>query len=170
MSDIRQRTTLEMWSVSRDAANDDPQDKACDHSQQTDRERDGATVHDTRKHIPAQLVRPKEENGASLRDAKQVEIGLDENTGLNVELIAAASDLQRKVASVEYPELDRSLLKMHQYQSQFMIEEDNQYKDALFAEAKTFKSLLKAKSDEFWERSKSISARQLGSIAKILLI
>ncbi len=47
----------------------------------------------------------------------QVDIGLDENTGMTVDLLAAADELEDKIAKLDYPELDRSLLKIRQYET-----------------------------------------------------
>ena len=75
----------------------------------------------------------------------QVEIGLDENTGMTVELLTAANQLENQVARLNYADLDRSLLKMRQNETLFMIEEDVQYSDAMRDEIRKFTTLLNEK-------------------------
>jgi len=75
----------------------------------------------------------------------QVDIGLDENTGMTVDLLSAANDLEDRISKLDYPELDRSLLKMRQYETLFMIGEDNQYTDLMEKEIGAFLSLLNKK-------------------------
>lgn len=73
----------------------------------------------------------------------QVEIGLDENTGLNMSLGKTSDQLEAILKNYHYPVLDRSLLIMRQYASNFINFEDVKYSDALKTEIETFKANLK---------------------------
>ena len=73
----------------------------------------------------------------------QVEIGLDENTGLNMAMGKTSDQLEAILKNYNYPVLDRSLLIMRQYASNFINFEDIKYSDALKTEIKTFKANLK---------------------------
>lgn len=70
----------------------------------------------------------------------QVEIGLDENTGLNVALGKASNELESALKNYNSPILDRSLLRMRQFASNYVNFEDEKYSDALMAEIETFKA------------------------------
>ena len=89
----------------------------------------------------------------------QVEIGLDENTGMTVEMLSAANELENRIARLNYADLDRSLLKMRQNETLFMIEEDTQYSDAMRAESRNFRNLLD---------KKKVPARDKTSILNLL--
>lgn len=89
----------------------------------------------------------------------QVDIGLDENTGMTVDLLSAANELESKIARLDYPELDRSLLKIRQYETLFMIGEDNQFNELIQEEINIFRSLL---------NKKKVPAGQATDIRKVL--
>ena len=61
----------------------------------------------------------------------QIEIGLDENTGLNVKIAKAANDLDVLLRKHNLPVLDRSLLKMRQYLNDYLDFEESRYSDDL---------------------------------------
>lgn len=73
----------------------------------------------------------------------QVEIGLDENTGLNLALGETSGELAAILKSYNYPVLDRSLLIMRQNTNNFINFEDVKYSDALLAEIDKFKANVK---------------------------
>lgn len=72
-----------------------------------------------------------------------VEIGLDENTGLNMALGKTLSQLEAILKNYNSPVLERSLLIMRQYASNFINFEDVKYSDALKSEIGTFKANIK---------------------------
>ena len=76
----------------------------------------------------------------------QVEIGLDENTGLTVDLLAAARSIEEKVAKTKNPALESSLLKIRQFERLYMQEEDSKHYESMQAELNTFRSLLDNKN------------------------
>lgn len=76
----------------------------------------------------------------------QIEIGLDENTGMTVTLLAEAKNLESKVTKLKSPELERSLLKIRQYENRFMLDEEEKYSKALFTEMLFFSKLLGEKN------------------------
>ncbi|MCW9015180.1 MAG: methyl-accepting chemotaxis protein [Gammaproteobacteria bacterium] len=74
----------------------------------------------------------------------QIEIGLDDNTGLIVGLLEEARKLENNVKKIKSPELERSLLRIRQYENKFMINEDVKYNNLLFNEIAVFKGVLNA--------------------------
>ena len=74
----------------------------------------------------------------------QVEIGLDENTGLNVELGAVSQKLASILSKHDIPVLDRSLLKMNQFVSDFANREEIKYSNLVLKEIDTFREAVKS--------------------------
>ena len=73
----------------------------------------------------------------------QIEIGLDENTGLNVSLGNMSNKLSKILGRHDIPVLDRSLLRMNQFVSDFTHFEDSKYSKGLLKEIETFRSAVK---------------------------
>jgi len=73
----------------------------------------------------------------------QIEIGLDENTGLNVSLGNLSDKLSAILGRYDIPVLDRSLLRMNQYVSDFTRFEETKYSKNLIKEIDVFRSALK---------------------------
>lgn len=73
----------------------------------------------------------------------QIEIGLDENTGLNVSLGKASSKLASILSKHNVPVLDRSLLKMNQHLSDFTRFEDAKFSKELINEIEAFRAAVK---------------------------
>ena len=69
----------------------------------------------------------------------QIELGLDENTGLIMELGQASNKLGAILRKYDVPVLDRSLLKIRQYLSDYIKFEDAKYRNALIKEIGVFK-------------------------------
>lgn len=86
----------------------------------------------------------------------QIEIGLDENTGLNSELTKTKESIQEIITANKLQSLDKSLLKIGQHHSLFLQREDNKYKELVLAEL----SLLK----------NSASTAKIGAKAKTTLL
>jgi len=74
----------------------------------------------------------------------QIEIGLDENTGLNMRLGQASEGIELLLRKHDVPVLDRSLLKMNQYLSDFINFEETKYSDALIKEIRSFRISTKS--------------------------
>lgn len=74
----------------------------------------------------------------------QIEIGLDENTGLNMRLGQASNGIELILRKHDVPVLDRSLLKMNQYLSAFINFEEVKYSDALIKEIRSFRISTKS--------------------------
>lgn len=72
----------------------------------------------------------------------QVEIGLDENTGLNLELVKIKDSIQNIIEKYKLPTFDRSLLKIRQYENLFSNKEDLKYKDLILYELVTLKGII----------------------------
>ena len=76
----------------------------------------------------------------------QIEIGLDENTGLNSKLAKTTESIQKIITTNKLQSLDKSLLKIGQYHNLFVQKEDDKYKDLVLAELNVLKnSAAKAK-------------------------
>lgn len=73
----------------------------------------------------------------------QIEIGLDENTGLNSGLVNASSVIETILRKHDVPVLDRSLLRMRQYLSDFVNFEEAKYSDLLIKEIRSFRIFTK---------------------------
>jgi len=73
----------------------------------------------------------------------QIEIGLDENTGLNVSLGNISNKLSAILSRHDIPVLDRSLLRMNQYVSDFTRFEETKYSKKLIKEIDVFGAALK---------------------------
>jgi len=76
----------------------------------------------------------------------QIDIGLDENTGLILDLKKVSSTLEETVKKIDVPLLDRSLIKIHKLESDFIRSEDGTYSNALISEITAFKEIVN-KSD-----------------------
>lgn len=72
----------------------------------------------------------------------QVELGLDENTGLNAELINVSESLYRNIEKHNVPALERSLLKIYQLQNDFILKEDEKYHQNAVDELSGFVDIL----------------------------
>ncbi|NNJ96121.1 MAG: HAMP domain-containing protein [Gammaproteobacteria bacterium] len=70
----------------------------------------------------------------------QIEIGLDENTGLNSELAKTMESIQEIITANKLQSLDKSLLKIGQHHSLLLQKEDNKYKDLVLAELSLLKN------------------------------
>jgi len=75
----------------------------------------------------------------------QIEIGLDENTGMNVELIKTVRKLGASVRKLDNPELDRSLLKIRQSENLFIQKEEDKHYQAVMSEINYFAKLMDSK-------------------------
>jgi len=75
----------------------------------------------------------------------QIEIGLDENTGMNVELIKTVRKLGASVRKLDNPELDRSLLKIRQSENQFIQKEEDKHYQTVMSEINYFSKLMDSK-------------------------
>jgi len=73
----------------------------------------------------------------------QIEIGLDENTGLNMKLGQASKDIEAILKKHDIPVLDRSLLKMKQFLSDYISFEEAKYSEALIKEIRSFRIYTK---------------------------
>lgn len=69
----------------------------------------------------------------------QIEIGLDENTGLNKRLGQASKGIELILSKHNVPILDRSLLKINQYLRDYIHFEDAKYSEALVKEIRSFR-------------------------------
>ena len=72
----------------------------------------------------------------------QIEIGLDENTGFNREMVETMDSTQTIIEKYNLPALERSLLKIRQNVNLISSKEDTKYKDLVFTELATFKGLI----------------------------
>ncbi len=72
----------------------------------------------------------------------QIEIGLDENTGFNREMVETMDSTQTIIKKYNLPALERSLLKIRQNVNLISSKEDTKYKDLVFTELATFKGLI----------------------------
>ena len=72
----------------------------------------------------------------------QVEIGLDENNGLNLALGTTSDKLEEILKKSNFPVLNRSLLRMRQAASNFISFEDTKYSDALIVEVGNFEEYI----------------------------
>jgi twitching motility protein PilJ len=76
----------------------------------------------------------------------QIEIGLDENTGLNSKLAKTKDSMQEIITTNKLQSLDKSLLKIGQYDNLFRQKEDDKYRGIILAELSLMKgSTPKAK-------------------------
>lgn len=73
----------------------------------------------------------------------QIEIGLDENTGYNLELVKLKESIQVGIESSKIQSLDRSFLKIRQYDNLFSKKEDDKYKVQVLSEIDNFRNILK---------------------------
>ena len=74
----------------------------------------------------------------------QIEIGLDENTGYNLELVKIREAIQRTIDKNDLRSLDRSFLKIRQYENLFSSKEDDKHKLQLLTEIDTFRALAQS--------------------------
>ena len=74
----------------------------------------------------------------------QIEIGLDENTGLNAQLIKIKDDIQKNIGKHNLQALDASLLKIRKYESDFTKNEDEKHKDLALNEVNSFLTSVNA--------------------------
>lgn len=74
----------------------------------------------------------------------QIEIGLDENTGYNLELVKIKDSIQKDIENNKLQLLDRSFLKIRQYENLFLRKEEEKYKVLVLTEIDTFRKLLKS--------------------------
>ncbi len=72
----------------------------------------------------------------------QVEIGLDENNGLNLALATTSDKMEEILKKYNSPVLDRSLLRMRQLANNFISFEDAKYGDALIVEVGNFEEYI----------------------------
>ena len=72
----------------------------------------------------------------------QIEIGLDEHTGLNVEFIQAKDELEESIKSINNSEIDRSMLKLNQLANLFLQEGKESYYQNIISEINSFKQSL----------------------------
>jgi len=73
----------------------------------------------------------------------QIEIGLDENTGLNSSLGKASAAIENILQKHDVPVLDRSLLRMRQYLTDYINFEESKYSDSLIKEIRSFRIFTK---------------------------
>ncbi|MBT8439851.1 MAG: HAMP domain-containing protein, partial [Gammaproteobacteria bacterium] len=74
----------------------------------------------------------------------QIEIGLDENTGLNVDLVRIKDSIQKDIEKYNLPLVDRSFLRIRQFENLFANKEDEKYKASVLAEIENFRNLINA--------------------------
>lgn len=74
----------------------------------------------------------------------QIEIGLDENTGFNVEMVESSAQLDRLVQKHKNSSLNTSLLKLKLYEQGFIRTQGDDYRKDFMSEAIRFSSLLKS--------------------------
>ncbi|MFW2371813.1 MAG: methyl-accepting chemotaxis protein [Gammaproteobacteria bacterium] len=74
----------------------------------------------------------------------QIEIGLDENTGFNVEMIESIQQLDRLVQKQNNNSLEASLLKLKLHEQNFVRTQDDGYRKDFMSEAIRFSSILKS--------------------------
>ena len=72
----------------------------------------------------------------------QIDIGLDENTGLNLDLRNVSLALQETVRKMSVPQLDIELNKILKYENDFIRSEDGTYSNALISEISIFKEFV----------------------------
>ena len=70
----------------------------------------------------------------------QVEIGLDENTGYNLQLVKLKNATQESINKNNLQLLDRTFLKIRQYENLFSKKENEKYKVMLLSEIDTFRN------------------------------
>ena len=70
----------------------------------------------------------------------QVEIGLDENTGHNLQLVKLKNATQESIDKNNLQLLDRTFLKIRQYENLFSKKESDKYKVMLLSEIDTFRN------------------------------
>lgn len=70
----------------------------------------------------------------------QIEIGLDENTGYNLKLAKIKSTIQDDIDKNNLQLLDRTFLKIRQYENLFSRKEDDKYKVMVLSEIDTFRN------------------------------
>jgi len=97
----------------------------------------------------------------------QIEIGLDENTGLNMRLGQASRGIELILKKHDAPVLDRSLLKMNQYLSDYINSEETKYSDALIKEIRSFR--INAKNSKLPAEVKNNLGKVLGNYKNIFL-
>ena len=71
----------------------------------------------------------------------QIEIGLDENTGLNSKMVKIKNAIDTSIQQHSAPSLDRSFLKIRQYENLFAQKENQKYRNLVTDELKTFNTL-----------------------------
>ncbi len=71
----------------------------------------------------------------------QVELGLDENTGLNIELNAEFSQIEKIIKISNSPALERSLLKIRQLENDFVSTENIKFSKSLIVELNVLQTL-----------------------------
>ena len=74
----------------------------------------------------------------------QIEIGLDENTGFNVEMIESSRQLDKLVQKHKKANLNSSLLKLKLYEGDFIRTQDDGFRKNFMSEAIRFSSSLKS--------------------------
>jgi twitching motility protein PilJ len=74
----------------------------------------------------------------------QIEIGLDENTGLNVELVNIKDAIQKDIDKYNLPLVDRSFLKIREFENLFSRKEEEKYQGMVLSEIETFRKLIDA--------------------------
>ncbi|MCW8955649.1 MAG: methyl-accepting chemotaxis protein [Gammaproteobacteria bacterium] len=74
----------------------------------------------------------------------QIEIGLDENTGFNVEMIESSKQLDKLVQKHKKADLNTSLFKLKVNEQEFIRSQDDDYRRDFMSEAIRFSSMLKS--------------------------
>lgn len=74
----------------------------------------------------------------------QIEIGLDENTGFNVEMIESSRQLGKMLQKYPKSDLNTSLLKLKLYEDEFIRTQDDDYRKDFMSETTRFSKLLKS--------------------------
>ncbi len=72
----------------------------------------------------------------------QIELGLDENTGYNHDLVKIKDSIQKSIENNNLQSLDRSFLKIRQYENLFSRKENDKYKIMVLSEIDTFRNLI----------------------------
>ena len=72
----------------------------------------------------------------------QIDIGLDENTGLNAELVSIKDSIQQDIEKYNLPLVDRSFLKIRQYENMHKSKEEDKYRVLVLSEIETFRKLI----------------------------
>lgn len=72
----------------------------------------------------------------------EVEIGLDENTGYNLQLFKIKNSIQEIIDNNNLQLLDRTFLKIRQYENLFSRKEDDKYKVKILSEIDNFRNLV----------------------------